>query len=330
MTIAAIAFSETGMALGQRLMENVPDMTLHRCGHGELASWTADNFTRNDALLFIGSVGIAVRAIAPHVVSKTSDPAVVVMDELGTYAIPVLSGHLGGANALAVQLSRACGALAVVTTATDIHGLFAVDDWARRQGLRVANPERIKWISARLLSGETIRYKSLYPISGPVPAHLESADEEYDVLISHRSRGRDTALRLVPPIVTLGIGCRKNISRQAVEAAIDNALRRAGCHPAAVSAVATIDLKAHEGALVRYCKDKGIPLVTYSAEALSQVPGVFSSSAFVQKITGVDNVCERAAVRHSGGRLIRPKEAMDGVTVALALSEPHLSFQEAL
>ena len=92
MTIAAIAFSETGMALGQRLMESVPDMTLHRCDHGELASWTADSFTRNDALLFIGSAGIAVRAIAPHVVSKTSDPAVVVMDELGTYAIPVLSG----------------------------------------------------------------------------------------------------------------------------------------------------------------------------------------------------------------------------------------------
>ena len=254
MTIAAIAFSDAGMALGHRLMASVPDMTLHRCGHGELATWTADNFPRNDALLFIGSVGIAVRAIAPHVVSKTSDPAVVVMDELGTYAIPVLSGHLGGANALAVQLSR-----------------------ARRQGLRVANPERIKWISARLLSGETIRYKSLYPIAGPVPAHLESADEEYDILISHRSRGRDTALRLVPPIVTLGVGCRKNISREAVEAAIDNALRRAGCHPCAVNALATIELKANEPALVAYCRDKGIPLVTYSAEALSQVPGTFSS-----------------------------------------------------
>ena len=330
MTIAAIAFSHTGMALGQRLMASVPDMTLHRCGHGELATWTADHFSQNDALLFIGSVGIAVRAIAPHVVSKTSDPAVVVMDELGTYAIPVLSGHLGGANALAVQLSQACGAVAVVTTATDIHGLFAVDDWARRQGLRVANPERIKWISARLLSGETIRFKSLYPISGPVPAQLESAHETYDILISHRSRGRDTALRLVPPVVTLGVGCRKNISREAVEAAIDNALRRAGCHPFAVNALATIDLKAHEGALVAYCRDKGIPLVTYSAEALSQVSGAFSSSAFVQKTTGVDNVCERAAVLHSGGRLLRPKEAMDGVTVALALSEPHLSFQEAL
>lgn len=326
MTIAAIAFSDAGMALGRRLTAALPDMTLHRCAHGELADWTAAQFPRQDALLFIGSVGIAVRAVAPHVVSKVSDPAVVVMDELGTYAIPVLSGHLGGANALAVQLSQISGALAVVTTATDIHGLFAVDDWARRQGLRVANPERIKWISARLLSGETIRFKSLYPIEGPVPAQWESADEGYDVLISHRSRGRDTALRLVPPIVTLGIGCRKNISREAIENAVDNALRRAGCHAAAVQAVATIDMKAHEPALTAYCRDKGLPLVTYSAEALSQVPGTFSASAFVQKTTGVDNVCERAAVLHSGGRLIRPKEAMDGVTVALALSQPHLTF----
>lgn len=326
MKIAAIAFSDAGMALGARLQEADPAMTLDRCPKGGLADWTAAHFPTCDALVFIGSVGIAVRAVAPHVAGKTSDPAVVVMDELGTYAIPILSGHLGGANELAVTLSRRTGALPVVTTATDIHGLFAVDDWARRMGLQVANPERIKWISARLLSGETIRLKSLYPIAGDVPAQLTMADEGYDVLVSHRSRGREDALRLVPRAVTVGVGCKKGTDAQAIAAAVDSALRKNGCHPLSVGAVATIDMKAREPGLLAFCRSRDLTLHTYSADELAAVPGSFSGSAFVQQTTGVDNVCERAAVCHSGGRLISRKEALSGVTVALALTEPTLRF----
>lgn len=330
MSIAAIAFTERGMALGERLRRALPELTLRRCAAGELPGWTEQAFRESDALVFIGAAGIAVRAVAPFVRSKTADPAVVVLDERGTFAIPVLSGHLGGANELAGRLAAVVGALPVITTATDVNGLFAVDDWARRQGLTVANPERIKWISARLLAGERISVKSLYPIAGSLPMQVELSDEGYDVLVSHRSRGRAEALRLVPRAVTAGIGCRRGVTEEAVEQAFLSALGKAGCHELSVAAVATIDLKAAEPGLVAFCRRRGLPLHTYSAGELAAVEGSFTASAFVEKTTGVDNVCERAAVRLSGGRLLSRKEPCSGVTVALALRQPELTWGESV
>ncbi len=326
MRIAAIAFTDCGMELGRKLLEQEPDMTLERCEKGGLAKWTEHRFRENDALVFIGAAGIAVRAIAPYVRTKTQDPAVVVLDELGTFAIPVLSGHLGGANELAVRLARHAGALPVITTATDVHGLFAVDAWARSQGLAVANPDRIKWISARLLAGETVKLKSLYPVGGEYPRQVEPDEEGYDILVTHRTRGRAEALRLVPKIVTAGIGCRRGVPEEAVAEALESALGKCGCHELAVRAVATIDLKADEPGLKAFCRKRGLPLCTFSAAELSAVPGTFTASDFVKKTTGVDNVCERAAVLCSGGRLMSRKEAGNGVTVALAIEEPKLSF----
>ncbi len=328
MTVAAVAFTDCGMALGERLRAARPGVELTRCPRGGLARWVEERFEKYEALVFIGAVGIAVRAVAPHVRAKTRDPAVVVIDETGTFSIPILSGHLGGANALATELARELGALPVVTTATDRHGLFAVDDWARRQGLRVVNPHRIKWVSARILAGETLRLKSLYPISGSPPAQVLPADEEYDILVSHRSRGRTEALRLVPPCVTAGIGCRRGTPEAAVTAAVDEALRKSGCHPAALAGAASIDLKSDEPGLLAFCEKRGLKLRTFTAEELAAVPGNFSSSAFVRSTTGVDNVCERAAVLACGGRLISRKEVMNGVTVALALREPKICFEE--
>ena len=329
MIVRAIAFSDKGMALGSRIEECLAgdDFSLARCASGGLTPWTEDAWGSSDALIFIGSCGIAVRAIAPHVKKKTEDPAVVVIDELGTYSIPVLSGHLGGANELAVRLARLIGAIPVVTTATDINGLFAADDWARSQGLVVANPGKIKFVSSRVLAGEKLKVKSLYEIEGKMPDCLEYAETGYDILISHRSRGNEQALRLVPRIVTLGVGCHRNIELSALEAAFDAVVSKSGVHRLAVFQAASLDLKADEPALIEFCKNHGFPFKTYTAGELAAVPGEYSGSEFVKKITGVDNVCERAAVLASGGRLINKKEAGNGVTMALAISQPHLSWE---
>ena len=336
MLIKAIAFSDNGMRLGERLKaalsegSGAAEFSLDRCASGGLADWTEGAWGSADALLFIGSCGIAVRAIAPHVKKKTEDPAVVVMDELGTYSIPVLSGHLGGANELAVRIARAAGAIPVVTTATDINGLFAADDWARSQGLAVANPEKIKWVSSRLLAGEKLKVKSLYDIEGDMPDCLEYADTGYDILVSHRSRGSADALRLVPRIVTLGVGCHRNIELDALEEAFDAVLAKSGVHRTAVFQAASLDLKKDEPALVEFCKRHGFPFLTYTAGELTAVPGEYSGSDFVKRITGVDNVCERAAVLASGGRLINKKEAGNGITMALAIKEPSLQWKGAV
>ena len=145
MTCAYLAFTSKGLALARKLAAAQPG-AVARCGENgvTLANWTAAQFAQSDAIVFVGAVGIAVRAIAPHCRSKATDPAVVVLDECGRFAIPLLSGHLGGANNLARRLAKACGAVPVITTATDANGVFAVDEWAKHQHCLVAEPARIK------------------------------------------------------------------------------------------------------------------------------------------------------------------------------------------
>ena len=156
MSRAYLAFTAKGEALAHRLAEALPG-SVSRCGGDvTLKGWTAEHFAQNEALIFVGAVGIAVRAIAPHCRSKAADPAVVVVDEGGNFAVPLLSGHLGGANALARALAKACGAVPVITTATDVNGLFAVDLWAKAQNCAVLEPERIKRVSGALLAGQTV------------------------------------------------------------------------------------------------------------------------------------------------------------------------------
>ncbi|MEA4968907.1 MAG: cobalamin biosynthesis protein [Candidatus Pelethousia sp.] len=336
MKIGILTFSQKGYGLGEKLSAYFTgrgeEASLTRCGEGRLAEWTKAHFAADGALVFVGSAGIAVRAIAPYVQSKTEDPAVVVVDELGTYAIPLLSGHLGGANALAIQTACLLGALPVITTATDINGVFAVDVWAKGQGLIIANPERIKWISARLLAGETIRVKSKFPLLGQVPAGLELTEDEgaYDILLTYRTRGKAEALRLVPPIITLGIGCKKDTDVESIEAAYELMLGRANCHPAAVRQVCSIDQKAKERAILEFCHRHALPYRTFSAAQLAALPGTFAGSDFVRSVTGVDNVCERSAVLGSGagGRLLAGKDAGHGVTMALAIAPCTLRFDE--
>ena len=174
MSRAYLAFTEKGMALARRLARALPG-SVSRCGAGgvRLAEWTSTQFAQADALIFVGAVGIAVRAIAPHCKSKATDPAVVVLDECGRFAVPLLSGHLGGANALARALAEACGAIPVITTATDANGVFAVDEWAKAQGCAVLEPERIKLVSGALLAGHTVRLASDWPVQGTPPAGAE-------------------------------------------------------------------------------------------------------------------------------------------------------------
>lgn len=334
MKIGILAFSEKGFLLGARLEQMfkgaLDEADLSRCKDGVLESWTANHFSSDDALVFIGAAGISVRAVAPHVKSKLSDPAVVVVDELGTYSVSLLSGHLGGANELATRIARFLSAIPVITTATDQNGVFSVDSWAKKQGLAIANPERIKWVSSRLLAGETVLLSSKFPVEGALPAGIALTTDSSDILVTWRTRGKAEALRLVPPVITLGVGCRKGAFAEHFEAAFQLMLKKAGCHPAAIKQVCSIDLKAGEPGLVAFCRSHSLPFQTFSAPALANVPGQFSGSAFVKSVTGVDNVCERSAVLGCGenGQLLTKKDAEYGITMALAIEPYTVRFRQ--
>jgi cobalt-precorrin 5A hydrolase len=314
---AWIAFTARGAALAEGLRAELGGTLARPGAEGfSLAAWTAEHFPARQALIFIGAAGIAARAIAPHVQSKAEDPAVLCVSEDGRCVIPLLSGHLGGANALARRVAALTGGEAVITTATDLNGVFAVDLWAKRQGMSIPEPGRIKGVSAKLLLGETVTLSCPYPIRGEVPAHVEQAGGG-EILVTWRDVPH-TGLLLVPKTLTLGLGCRRGTDAQTLEAAFADFCRERGVFPEAIRSAASIDLKQNEPGLLAFCAAHGWTPAFYSAEELRALDGDFSASAFVEAQTGVDNVCERAAVKGSGGRLVEKKYAAGGVTFALA------------
>lgn len=254
MTRAYLAFTETGLALAKRLSAALPG-SVARCGQDgvSLAEWASAQFVQSDALIFVGAAGIAVRAIAPHCKSKTTDPAVVVVDECGRFAVPILSGHLGGANDLARAIATVCGAVPVITTATDAHGIFAVDEWAKHQNCMVLEPERIKLVSGKLLAEQPVYYRTDFPVTGTVPAGLFPADtpEKVDFALTLCPTGQ--ALHLVPRIGVLGIGCKRGTSADTLEAAFAAFCTRHSLAAQAVTAAASIDLKQNEPGLLAFC-----------------------------------------------------------------------------
>ena len=289
MIIHAIAFTDRGQSWQQQLGfpvdRGIPVM-----------EWARKYFDDSDALLFIGACGIAVRAVAPLLRDKTTDPAVLVMDEAGKHVISLLSGHIGGANTLAGEIALKTGAVPVITTATDLRGMTAADTWAVEHDCAIENPEAIKSVSSAMLAGHDVG----------VAITERQIDPPFPV-----------TLWLRPRTLVLGAGCRRDIDPDAFEEKVLSFLKENSVSLLALRAVATIDLKQHEPALVRFCSRYSLPLQVYSADELRAVPGIFAHSDFVEKTTGVDNVCERAAVL-AGGSLLVGKTAAEGITLALA------------
>ncbi len=304
-----------------------------------LSGWTAENFPRKRALVYVGAVGIAVRAVAPYLRSKATDPAVVAVDECGRFAVPLASGHLGGANELARKIAALTGGTAVITTATDLRGVLAVDEWARRHDCAVIHPEKIKSVSGRLLEGGTVRFYTAFTVDGIPPDGVEVLEVPDSIEVPDAPGGVEAAntgadgtvsptvwldvhrhppLSLSPRVLVLGVGCRRGTRREALERRFSALCEHYGFWPEAFAAAATIDMKADEAGLLEFCAAHGWKLHTFRADELRQVPGTFTASAFVARRAGVENVCERAAVLLSKGELLVRKRAGEGVTFAVA------------
>lgn len=328
MTCAVIAFTRRGALLARRLADglgaslHVPPRFAAEADaqpYTSLEAWTAGAWSSADALVFVGACGIAVRAIAPHIKDKFTDPAVVSVDEAGSWAVPLLSGHVGGANDLARRVAALTRGRAAVSTATDVNGVFAVDQWAARQGCAIDGRAAARHISAALLAGGTVGFRSDFPTEGPLPMGVTGgpAPLGFAVTLDPGSAPFPETLRVIPKILRLGLGCRRGASEEAIAAAVDRVLTERRLSPRAVSGVYTIDLKRDEPGLLAFCRSRAWPLTCYTAEELSAVEGDFTPSPFVHSVTGVDNVCERAAALAGGALLVR-KQALNGVTAALA------------
>lgn len=283
-------------------------------------------FQDSDALVFVGSCGIAVREIAPHVKDKKTDPAVVVIDERGRFVIPLLSGHIGGANDLAEKLAQWLEATPVITTATDINRKFSVDAWAARNGYTISSMDMAKAVSAAILE-QDVPMVCDFPVVTDYPGGVIAGDAgEVGICISCKYKHPfQKTLRLIPKILHLGIGCRRGTEAAAIAQAVDSVFKAHQIDRRSVKCVASIDLKQDEAGLLAFCAENHWPISFWTAQELGAVPGEFTASAFVSKITGIDNVCERAALVGANQLIVR-KTACNGVTVAVAAENLEVQF----
>lgn len=375
--VAIAGFTAAGCALAQKIAEELEGArawaprrlaeTAGLPGFDSVGEWVGEVLAQgSEGIVFVGACGIAVRAMAPYVASKMHDPAVVCVDEAGAWAISLLSGHVGGANDLARRVARIVGATPVVTTATDVRGVFAIDEWAARQGLTIANPQLIKCVSGALLEGGHVGVYTgrQVHVTGELPAgfvHEEEArgaggakdaggtdgDDNHEpcpagaactsadvpgTLRAHVHIGPELpgesdpdTLHLITRNAVVGVGCRRGCEPATLQDSVEAALAGLGLAPEAVSALATIDLKAAEPAVVELAAKHGWRLRTFSAQTLAAQGGDFASSEFVRTHVGVDNVCERALACCGAMRVLN-KQAHQGTTVAVGLVHEMLSF----
>lgn len=374
MKIAIISFTRRGAELSRRMRWQIEkqlsyEVALYtKCSNElqeeadirfveeTLGDWTKEQFEKSEALIFIGACGIAVRAIAPFLKSKLTDIPVLVAEESGNYVIPILSGHYGGGNELAAFVAEGIGATAVITTATDVNGLFAVDVFAKKNHLLIGEKKGIAKVSAKLLEEKHLTLKIEGSVLGAVPPEVTLLDKknekmsedeklQADVLISSKDRGV-ALLQLYPKSVVLGMGCKKGKTCEEIEAFVLEQLGRLHISIKSVGVLATIDCKKEEQGFLDFAEKYGLCFLTFGKEELEAVEGDFTSSSFVKQQVGIDNVCERAAVaaateyrqnerqnpccdtKEKGYCLLLKKTAKNGMTLAVAEKKWSVTFDE--
>jgi cobalt-precorrin 5A hydrolase len=311
-----------------------PPVTLFQ----SLSAAVRDEFHNYRGHIFIMSTGIAVRMIAPLIRNKTQDPAVVVVDDRGINAVSLLSGHIGGANDLTMQIAQVIGANAVITTATDVNRTVAIDMLAKEKNLSIENPPAIKAVNMALLTGRTVFVHDPFNCLGEsLPNTRAWTYDDLRKNFKKISQGdeiqgipgvyiddvkRDLpadVLILRPHSLVAGIGCNRNTGIEEIHALLESVFERNHLAASSLRSIASIDIKADESGLVGLAKQLGLPLTLFSRQELEKVSHIKNPSAVVEKHVGVKSVCEAAAILAArNGPLIVPKQSTRNVTVAVA------------
>ncbi|HTU91652.1 MAG TPA: precorrin-4 C(11)-methyltransferase [Gemmataceae bacterium] len=355
-TIALIAVTRRGLEQARSLRTRLRSGEIHRPAHlgdkahtweflftGALSEQIPDLFARCDQLVFFLAAGAVVRLIAPCLVSKTSDPGVLAVDEAGRFVIPLLSGHQGGANAFARTVAGCLGATPVITTASDVFGGLSIDELTDTFGWIAEPAERLKLTAAVLVNREEIAILQEIGSRGcwldetELPENVTFVNDVRRLQNQHFGRvlwitdrqvndfhGLDEQriLWLRPPSLVLGVGCERGIFTEALADGLESFLQAHGVARASIRTLASVDLKADETALLELAKRHGWQTAFYPAEELAQVSGIRNPSPMVEQCVGTPGVAEPAALLAAGAdRLLVEKQI-----VASPLSPRRMTF----
>jgi cobalt-precorrin 5A hydrolase len=351
MKIAIITITRNGARLGARLKSSFTNADLYAFPkylgtagkdavaiEGELSSLFKQFWPEIDGFICIMATGIVIRSVAPLLKDKTSDPAVVVMDDAGKFAISLLSGHLGGANELAERCAFILGARAVITTATDANGLPSFDMLAKENGWGIEDVSRVKILNSLLLDDEKIAVvddsglvRSFFHGQGRLQFHdsfvagLRSEAKGFlfvtNSIIPPQLRS-EALLVLRPKNLVLGIGCNSGTAADEIEGVVLSNLRRLFLSTASIAAIATANAKSGEAGLLEAAERFAVPLICYGSQELNEVAVPSPPSDHALAAIGATGVAEPAALLASGGgKLLLKKIKSGNVTLAVAVKE---------
>ena len=295
MRTCVIGITEEGRRTAERVCRSLPDCTLIPTGRpvGRLieAAWR-----KYDGIICIMAAGIVVRSIAGLVRDKTVDPCVIVADPRGMHIISLLSGHLGGGNDLARQVAAATGGTPVITTASDTLGRTAVDLWAKRNHLHIADRQELTRLSAKLVNEGVLSVYSELPLESlPADFVKATAGEKADIVISYKKNMTFGGLCCIARQLYLGVGCNRGTPFEDMDEAFAELCRDGQLCAEAFAGIATIDVKADEAGILAFAEHYGLPLQFYSRDDLNTVRDV-SYSEQVMRAVGARGVCEPAAL----------------------------------
>lgn len=315
---AVLALSRGGCVLGRSLAASL-SADFYAC-KGQLAQVVGRVWYEYAEIVCIMATGIVVRTIAPLIQDKYRDPAIVVCDEQGRFAVSLLSGHLGGANALAHRVAGATGGQAVLTTASDVLGRTALDLWCRDLGLTPADKASFTRAMGRLVDHGSLILWSRYPLPD-LPPDLTPVEDRTaaELIVDSRTDASAHAALLHPKALVVGIGCNRGTPAMAIAHAVAETCRRHYLAPHAIARLASIDLKEDEAGLLEYARRQALPIDFYGKDQLNRVEGVSTSEA-VQRATGAKGVAEPAALLSAGpgSTLLVAKMKWTDVTTAMA------------
>lgn len=323
MKIAYFAITEQGQRLVKILNQHLPGIVF---GKENLKNNMQKAFLEYDGLVCVMATGIVVRILAPLFVHKQQDPAIVVMDSRGNYAISLLSGHLGGANELASEMARISGGQAVITTATDVENTFAFDLFAKKYQMPIGNIDQLKYISAALLENRKVQMLTSYSFA---EFHCNFI-KEYDrtcpdpvVVIDEKIHNlpQDHVLYLYPQTLWVGIGCKAGVPSDKIEQAIVRTFAKYNFSENSIAGFATIPKKAKEQGIIRAAKKYRKKLRIIDTEQIKKLDlkrlGIRQSD-FVQNTVGVPSVSTATAFIASGcGKILVDKEIHSGITISI-------------
>ncbi len=318
MRIAVLALTEVGLRTARRLAAELEDATVLDA-RGRMAATLEQAWQNYDGLVCLMALGIVVRLLSPLLRDKYTDPAVVVCDEQGRFAIAVLSGHIGGANLLARQVAGCLGGQAVITTASDGRGRTALDLWLRDRAMTVPDRKGLTRIMARLLEAGSIQVYSEVELGAlPPDLRLTTDRESADLVVTWREEAGTSGVVVHPAVLVAGIGCNRHTPAEEIGQAVQEACAAHGLARESIAGLASIDLKRDEPGLLAFARANRYSVEFFDRDQLNGVEGIRPSEA-VYRATGARGVAEPAAILAARGPLLVPKMKWKNVTVAIAL-----------